>query len=71
MAAVEEVAQTFADAGITIHLAATCCTSHCFWAYVLKGLLRGNTIVNIQTPSLAAYIPACKAATLKDGLYRN
>lgn len=52
----EEVAQLFADAGITIHFGGhihinntgTRTTEH------------GNTLVNIQVPSLAAYLPAYK-----------
>lgn len=56
----ENVAHLFADAGITLHVAGHMhindtgvCTSP-----------SGNTIVNIQTPSLAAYQPAYKILKL-------
>jgi hypothetical protein len=59
---VEEVAQTFADAGITIHFGGH---MHINDTGIRK-TTSGNTIVNIQTPSLAAYIPAYKLLTLKN-----
>lgn len=60
---VEEVAQTFADAGIKIHFGGH---MHINDTGIRK-TAEGNTIVNIQTPSLAAYIPAYKLLTLKNG----
>lgn len=56
----EEVAQTFADAGIHIH----------FGGHIhindtgVRTTAKGNTLFNIQTPSLAAYMPAYKILTI-------
>lgn len=57
----EEVAQTFADAGIKIHFGGHMHINDTG----IRTTKAGNTIVNIQTPSLAAYIPAYKLLTLK------
>ncbi|WP_347052416.1 metallophosphoesterase [Flavobacterium olei] len=58
---VEEVAQVFADAGLRIHFGGH---MHINDTGIRK-TAKGNTLVNIQTPSLAAYIPAYKLLTLK------
>jgi len=58
---VEEVAQTFADAGIKIHLGGHMHINDTG----IRTTENGNTLVNIQTPSLAAYIPAYKLLTIK------
>lgn len=58
----EEVAQTFADAGLKIHFGGH---MHINDTGVRK-TKKGNTLVNIQTPSLAAYIPAYKLLTIKE-----
>ncbi|MES2804835.1 MAG: metallophosphoesterase [Bacteroidota bacterium] len=58
----EEVAQTFADAGLKIHFGGH---MHINDTGVRK-TNNGNTLVNIQTPSLAAYIPAYKLLTIKE-----
>lgn len=57
----EEVAQTFADAGIKIHFGGHMHINDTG----VRTTEAGNTIVNVQTPSLAAYIPAYKLLTLK------
>ncbi|OXB16822.1 metallophosphoesterase family protein, partial [Flavobacterium reichenbachii] len=57
----EEVAQTFADAGLKIHFGGH---MHINDTGIRK-TAKGNTLVNIQTPSLAAYIPAYKLLTFK------
>jgi len=57
---VEEVAQTFADAGIQIHLGGHMHINDTG----IRTTAKGNTLVNIQTPSLAAYIPAYKLLTI-------
>ncbi|MFV8372261.1 metallophosphoesterase [Flavobacterium sp. LB2P74] len=57
----EEVAQTFADAGLKIHFGGH---MHINDTGIRK-TKKGNTLVNIQTPSLAAYIPAYKLLTIK------
>jgi len=57
----EEVAQTFADAGLKIHFGGH---MHINDTGIRK-TKKGNTLVNIQTPSLAAYIPAYKLLTVK------
>ena len=59
---VEEVAQTFADAGIKIHFGGHMHINDTG----IRTTPNGNTIVNIQTPSLAAYIPAYKLLTIKN-----
>jgi 3',5'-cyclic AMP phosphodiesterase CpdA len=57
----EEVAQVFADAGLKIHFGGH---MHINDTGIRK-TAKGNTLVNIQTPSLAAYIPAYKLLTFK------
>jgi len=62
---VEEVAQTFADAGLKIHFGGHMHINDTG----VRTTEKGNTLVNIQTPSLAAYIPAYKLLTIqKDNL---
>lgn len=58
---VEEVAKTFADAGIKIHFGGHMHINDTG----IRTTSNGNTLVNIQTPSLAAYIPAYKLLTIK------
>jgi len=58
---VEEVAQTFADAGIQIHFGGHMHINDTG----TRTSTKGNTLVNVQTPSLAAYIPAYKLLTIK------
>ncbi|WP_253790213.1 metallophosphoesterase [Flavobacterium sp. HSC-32F16] len=58
---VEEVAQVFADAGLKIHFGGHMHINDTGSRTTPKG----NTLVNIQTPSLAAYIPAYKLLTIK------
>lgn len=58
---VEEVAQVFADAGLKIHFGGHMHINDTGTRTTKKG----NTLVNIQTPSLAAYIPAYKLLTIK------
>jgi 3',5'-cyclic AMP phosphodiesterase CpdA len=57
----EEVAQAFADAGLKIHFAGHMHINDTG----VRTTAKGNTLINIQTPSLAAYIPAYKLLTLK------
>ncbi len=57
----EEVAQTFADAGLKIHFGGHMHINDTG----IRISEKGNTLVNIQTPSLAAYIPAYKLLTIK------
>ncbi|PJJ09303.1 calcineurin-like phosphoesterase family protein [Flavobacterium sp. 1] len=52
----EEVAQTFADAGIQIHFGGHMHINDTG----VRTTAKGNTLFNIQTPSLAAYMPAYK-----------
>ncbi len=56
----EEVAQQFADAGIQVHFGGH---MHINDTGVRK-TAKGNTLFNIQTPSLAAYMPAYKILTI-------
>jgi 3',5'-cyclic AMP phosphodiesterase CpdA len=58
---VEEVAQVFADAGLKIHFGGHMHINDTG----TRTSAKGNTLVNIQTPSLAAYIPAYKLLTIK------
>lgn len=58
---VEEVAQVFADAGLKIHFGGHMHINDTG----VRTSSKGNTLVNIQTPSLAAYIPAYKLLTIK------
>ena len=57
----EEVAEVLADAGLKIHFGGH---MHINDTGIRK-TIKGNTLVNIQTPSLAAYIPAYKLLTLQ------
>ena len=59
---VDAVAQSFADAGLKIHFAGH---MHINDTGIYKGE-NGNALVNVQTPSLAAYIPAYKLLTIKN-----
>ena len=56
----EEVAQIFADAGIQIHFGGHMHINDTG----VRTTAKGNTIFNIQTPSLAAYMPAYKILTI-------
>jgi 3',5'-cyclic AMP phosphodiesterase CpdA len=56
----EEVAQRFADAGIALHFGGHMHINDTG----IRTTAKGNTLLNIQTPSLAAYIPAYKLLTL-------
>ncbi|MDR7210322.1 metallophosphoesterase [Flavobacterium piscis] len=58
---VEEVARVFADAGLKIHFGGHMHINDTG----MRTTAKGNTLVNIQTPSLAAYIPAYKLLTIK------
>ncbi|GLB52554.1 metallophosphoesterase [Neptunitalea chrysea] len=58
----EAVAQAFADAGITIHIAGHMHINDTG----IRTTKNGHTLVNIQSPSLAAYIPGYKILTLHD-----
>nr|WP_199002748.1 metallophosphoesterase [Flavobacterium sp. ASV13] len=58
---VEEVAKVFADAGLKIHFGGHMHINDTG----VRTTAKGNTLVNIQTPSLAAYIPAYKLLTIK------
>lgn len=57
----EEVAETFADAGIHVHFGGH---MHINDTGVYKSAM-GNSLFNIQTPSLAAYAPAYKVLTIQ------
>ena len=57
----EEVAQIFADAGVKVHFGGH---MHINDTGIRKSK-SGNTLVNVQVPSLAAYTPAFKLLTLK------
>lgn len=56
----EEVAQTFADAGIQLHFGGHMHINDTG----VRTTANGNTLFNIQTPSLAAYKPAYKILTI-------
>ncbi|MBA4316874.1 MAG: metallophosphatase [Flavobacterium sp.] len=56
----EEVAQTFADAGIQIHFGGHMHINDTG----VRTTAKGNALFNIQTPSLAAYKPAYKILTI-------
>lgn len=56
----EEVAQLFADAGIQIHFGGHMHINDTG----VRTTAKGNTLFNIQTPSLAAYMPAYKILTI-------
>ncbi|MBC7845297.1 MAG: metallophosphoesterase [Flavobacterium sp.] len=56
----EDVAQTFADAGIQIHFGGHMHINDTG----VRTTAKGNTLFNIQTPSLAAYQPAYKILTI-------
>ncbi|MCD0468783.1 metallophosphoesterase [Flavobacterium sp. JAS] len=57
----EEVARTFADAGIQIHFGGHMHINDTG----VRITASGNTLFNIQTPSLAAYKPAYKILTIR------
>jgi predicted MPP superfamily phosphohydrolase len=57
----EDVAQTFADAGIQIHFGGHMHINDTG----VRTTAKGNTLFNIQTPSLAAYKPAYKILTIR------
>ena len=57
----EEVAQAFADAGLRIHFGGHMHINDTG----IRMTTKGNMLVNVQTPSLAAYIPAYKLLTIK------
>jgi hypothetical protein len=59
----EAVAQIFADAGICIHFGGHMHINDTGFRKTAKG----NTLLNVQVPSLAAYPPAYKLLTLKSG----
>lgn len=56
----DEVARIFADAGITVHFGGHMHINDTG----IKRTEKGNTLVNIQVPSLAAYLPAYKILTI-------
>jgi 3',5'-cyclic AMP phosphodiesterase CpdA len=56
----EEVAQQFADAGIQIHFGGHMHINDTG----VRTSVKGNTLFNIQAPSLAAYMPAYKILTI-------
>lgn len=58
----ENVAQIFADAGIKLHFAGHMHINDTG----VRTSAKGNTLVNIQIPSLAAYTPAYKLLTIKN-----
>ena len=59
----EEVARAFADAGVKVHFG-----GHLHMNDTgIRKTAKGNTLVNIQVPSLSAYIPAYKLLTIYDG----
>lgn len=59
----EEVARAFADAGVKVHFG-----GHMHMNDTgIRTTAKGNTLVNIQVPSLSAYIPAYKLLTIYDG----
>ncbi|QSW88887.1 metallophosphoesterase [Flavobacterium endoglycinae] len=59
----EEVAQQFADAGIQVHFGGHMHINNTG----VRTTAEGNTLFNIQTPSLAAYMPAYKILTIHSG----
>ncbi|QSB29155.1 metallophosphoesterase [Flavobacterium sp. CLA17] len=59
----EAVAQQFADAGIQIHFGGHMHINDTG----VRTSAKGNTLFNIQTPSLAAYLPAYKILTIHAG----
>ncbi|WP_246474179.1 metallophosphoesterase family protein [Arenibacter arenosicollis] len=59
----KKVAQLFAEAGLKLHLGGHMHINDTGVAVSVEG----NTLFNIQTPSLAAYKPAYKILTLKHG----
>ncbi|MBZ4041075.1 metallophosphoesterase family protein [Flavobacterium hibisci] len=56
----EEVAQIFADAGIQVHFGGHMHINDTG----IRTTAKGNTLFNIQTPSLAAYMPGYKILTI-------
>ena len=61
----EDVAQIFADAGVRIHLGGHIHINDTG----IRTSARGNTLVNVQIPSLAAYPPAYKLLTINGKQY--
>ncbi|HWV72766.1 MAG TPA: metallophosphoesterase [Pseudosphingobacterium sp.] len=57
----ERVAETFADIGLQVHVAGHMHINDTG----VRTTKKGNTLVNIQTPSLAAYIPGYKVFTVR------
>ncbi|MFD2291132.1 metallophosphoesterase [Mariniflexile gromovii] len=57
----EEVAETFADAGIQIHFGGHMHINDTG----VRTTKKGNTLFNIQSPSLAAYMPAYKILSIQ------
>jgi len=57
----EDVAQVFADAGVQIHFGGHMHINDTG----IRITEKGNTLVNVQIPSLAAYIPAYKLLTIQ------
>jgi 3',5'-cyclic AMP phosphodiesterase CpdA len=57
---IEAVAQSFADAGLQIHFGGHMHINDTG----VRTTAKGNTLFNIQTPSLAAYMPAYKILTI-------
>lgn len=57
----ESIAQGFAEAGLQIHFGGHMHINDTG----IRTTKRGNTLVNVQVPSLAAYCPAYKIATLR------
>lgn len=57
----ETVAQIFSDAGLTIHVAGHMHINDTG----IRTFKNGKSLVNIQTPSIAAYIPGYKILTIK------
>lgn len=58
----EDVARIFADAGIKLHMGGHMHINDTG----IRTSENGHTLVNVQIPSLAAYIPAYKILTIKD-----
>ena len=58
----EEVARIFADAGVRVHFGGHMHINDTG----IRNTPDGNSLVNVQIPSLAAYIPAYKLLTIRD-----
>jgi len=59
----EDVAKSFANAGVKLHFAGHMHINDTG----VRTTEEGNTLINVQIPSLAAYIPAYKLATVQAG----